>query len=204
MRANTYIEIMLSVIKCEVEWHVSMVDVHIYKLYDILMCYLPQKLCNFNFTIRSGNLQLECSNTRRTSEEQKDQEILPIVDEIENRKKRKTMISRIAVGETPSPSFDCLNFLMAMDPFLFLVLARKTSPYVPSPILPTSSYIWSQAGLWEPPPPRPSPIPAVISWLLLLLSFPTSGSAEVCFRFGRKGAEATWQNYAKAPALFNK
>lgn len=97
------------------------------------------------------------------------------------KEKKETMISRMAVGETPSPSLDCLNFLIAMDPFLFLVLARNTSPYVPSPTLPTSSYIWSHAGLWEPPPPpRPSPIPAVSSWLLLC-SLPVSLS----LRFGR-------------------
>jgi hypothetical protein len=32
----------------------------------------------------------------------------------QSRRKIRTMISLIAVGETPSPSLDCLNFLMAM------------------------------------------------------------------------------------------
>lgn len=70
------------------------------------------------------------------------------------------MISRMAVGETPSPSLDCLNFLMAMDlPLLEgdLVLARNTSPYVPSPIFPIRSYCCNHAGLLLPLPPLPPP-----------------------------------------------
>lgn len=62
------------------------------------------------------------------------------------------MISRMAVGETPSPSLDCLNFLIAMDfPRLVegaLIRARKTRPYVPSPIFPIRSYCCSHSGLF--------------------------------------------------------
>lgn len=74
----------------------------------------------------------------------------------------QTMISRMAVGETPSPSLDCLNFLMAMHlPRLAacLLLAKNTSPYVPSPIFPISSYCCSHAGLLGPPPPPLLPLP---------------------------------------------
>lgn len=58
------------------------------------------------------------------------------------------MISRMAVGETPSPSLDCLNFLMAMGFERFaLIFAKKTNPYVPSPIFPITSYCSSHSGL---------------------------------------------------------
>lgn len=60
------------------------------------------------------------------------------------------MISRMAVGETPSPSLDCLNFFMAIDFPRFvgdLIRARKTRPYVPSPIFPIRSYCRSHSGL---------------------------------------------------------
>jgi len=72
--------------------------------------------------------------------------------------RHRTMISRMAVGETPSPSLDCLNFLMAMQHLRSLVRAKNTSPYVPSPILPTRSYCCNHAGRFPPPEPRPSPI----------------------------------------------
>lgn len=64
------------------------------------------------------------------------------------------MISRMAVGETPSPSFDCLNFFIAMDLSRFdwsLLRAKNTNPYVPSPILPRRSYCCNHAGLLVPP-----------------------------------------------------
>lgn len=62
-----------------------------------------------------------------------------------------TIISRIAVGETPSPSLDCLNFFMAIDLDRFsLIFAKKTKPYVPSPIFPITSYCSSHSGLLPP------------------------------------------------------
>jgi hypothetical protein len=37
-----------------------------------------------------------------------------VQDEAAKQREKQTMISLIAVGDTPSPSFDCLNFFMAI------------------------------------------------------------------------------------------
>lgn len=40
----TDIEVMLGIVKSEIERHICLVDMHIDKLYNILMGYLPKQL----------------------------------------------------------------------------------------------------------------------------------------------------------------
>ena len=91
-----------------------------------LMCTLTS-LTTFSCVISLSN----CNNKREREERMKNC--------VERGKEKVrlgielvTMISRMAVGETPSPSLDCLNFFMAMDlegvPTGDLVRARKTRP----------------------------------------------------------------------------
>lgn len=43
-RDETHIEVMLGIVKSEIKGHISLIDMNIDKLYNILMCNLPKQL----------------------------------------------------------------------------------------------------------------------------------------------------------------